>query len=176
MKKALLVMDMQEVTVGENHAGLFRYPADLISKVNAVIQENTDATVVYIRNLMKNNLLNKLAPVKCFDKTPEAELVKGLNVCSPHCFSKYKGDAFSNAELTSFLKAQQIDTIELVGVDGGGCVSLTAFGALKAGYQVLLNTDAVGTTFIKKRDQYYQKLRAMGVAFCGAHSETGGER
>ena len=41
MRKALLVMDMQEITVGRNHAPQFNYPADLIEKVNAVILENT---------------------------------------------------------------------------------------------------------------------------------------
>ena len=61
MRKALLVIDMQEATVGKNHADFFKYDTALLKKVNNVIN-NTDADlVVYIRNLMKNNFINKLA-------------------------------------------------------------------------------------------------------------------
>ena len=58
MKKALLVIDMQEVTVGAAHADFFKYDNELLNRVNSVIG-STDATVVvYIRNLMKNNFIN----------------------------------------------------------------------------------------------------------------------
>jgi hypothetical protein len=36
MKKALLVIDMQEFTVGENHANIFKYPGDIVARVNKV--------------------------------------------------------------------------------------------------------------------------------------------
>lgn len=138
---------MQEATVGENHAKIFDYSSDLLKKVNEVIAGTDANTVVYIRNLMKKTLLNKLAPVKCFDGTPEAELVKGLSVINNNIFDKYEGDAFSNAKLNSFLQGNNITEIEVIGVDGGGCVSRTAIGALKAGYKVILNTSVIGTIF-----------------------------
>lgn len=156
---------MQEVTVGSNHDDFFKYDTELLHKVNAVVAENSTAVVVYIKNLMKNNLLNKLAPVKVFEGMECAELANELSIVSPYCFQKYKGDAFSNDEFTSFLKESEIDTVELIGVDGGGCVALTAIGACKKGYKVIMNTSAIGTMLESKRDKYYDRLKQLGAEF-----------
>ena len=165
MKKALLVIDMQEVTVGRNHADFFKYDNELIDRVNTVISSSDAAVVVYIKNLMKNNLINKLAPVKVFDNSPEAELAKDLLILSDYIFSKYSGDAFSNPEFSEFLKNNGIDTVELIGVDGGGCVALTALGACENNYKVILNTLAIGTMFDAKKDKYFNKLKMLGAEF-----------
>ncbi len=106
MSKALFVIDMQEATVGENHAPMFHYDENIVSSVNGII-ESTDADcIVYIRNLMKNNFLNKLAPVKCFDGTEASKLVEGLTVIGDNIYSKYEGNAFSNKDLCSLLEKQ----------------------------------------------------------------------
>ena len=63
MKKALLVIDMQNVCVGEKHAAFFKYNnRDLIQEVNKVVDANEKNLVVYIKNVMKKSLLNKFAP------------------------------------------------------------------------------------------------------------------
>ncbi len=72
MSKALLVIDMQEACVGKNHAEFFKYDSNIINKVNEEIKANEN--VIYIRNLMKKNLINKLAPVQIFDGDKGAEL------------------------------------------------------------------------------------------------------
>ena len=51
MAKALLVIDMQEFSVGENHAKVFRYEQALIDKVNQVIEAYQGEFVIYIRNI-----------------------------------------------------------------------------------------------------------------------------
>lgn len=161
--KALLVIDMQEVTVGKDRAKMFDYEPDIISKVNDVIEKND--FVVYIRNLMKNNFINRLAPVKCFDGTREAELAEGLKIVSENVFDKYAGNAFSNEKLGEFLKENGVREVELIRVDGGGCVSLTAIGAANAGFKVVLNTAAIGTVFKSKQKTYYNSLRKLGAEF-----------
>lgn len=61
MKKALLVIDMQNVCVGEKHAAYFKYNnRELIRKVNKIIDANEKNLVVYIQNVMKRNLVNNL--------------------------------------------------------------------------------------------------------------------
>lgn len=165
MKKALLVVDMQEATVGTNHAPIFRYDSDLLNRVNSVIDKTDASLVIYIKHLTKKNLINMLAPVKCFEGTAAAEWVNGLKIVSPHCFRKYVGNAFSNAELTNFLKENACDTIELIGVDGGACVALTAISACENGFKVILNTSAIGTVFKSKRDRYFNKLKRLGAEF-----------
>lgn len=74
-------------------------------------------------------------------------------------FTKYEGNAFANFALNDLLKEHNIECVEGVGVDGGGCVALTALGAIKEGYSVIVNDTAIGTMFEKNRDKYYKKLR-----------------
>lgn len=57
MKKALFVMDMQNVCVGEEHDTWFQYENhSLLHAVNQVILDNTDNTIVYTQNIMKKIL------------------------------------------------------------------------------------------------------------------------
>ena len=68
--------------MGENHANIFKYPGDIVARVNKVIDENADSVIIYISNLMRNNIWNKFAPFQCYEGTLQAELVKGLHVNS----------------------------------------------------------------------------------------------
>ena len=77
----------------------------------------------------------------------------------------YNAHAFSNPALNALLKEHNIEYVEVVGVDGGGCVALTALGAIKAGYKVIVNEKAIGTMYDKNRDKYFKKLREMGAEF-----------
>ena len=165
MTKALLVIDMQNVCVGEKHASFFKYDDKLISNVNDVINKNKDNYVFYIQNVMKNNFINKLAPVKAFDGTEEIELAKELNVVSGNIYKKYEGNAFSNPDFKAKLAALNVDEIELVGLDGGGCIAATALGAINEGYKVIINQKAIGTMFEKKAKKYNDRLKKLGACF-----------
>ncbi len=166
MAKALLVLDMQNVCVGENHADFFKYDTNnLIASVNRVIKANEGNPVIYILNIMKDNLISKLIPFKAFDGTENAALVDSLDVVSDYMFKKYKGDAFTNPMLKAKLDELNVTELEIVGLDGGGCVALTALGAIKTGYKVTLNTNAIGTMFVKKAAQRNEKLKRLGATF-----------
>ncbi|MBR4223597.1 MAG: cysteine hydrolase [Oscillospiraceae bacterium] len=167
MKKALLVIDMQEFTVGKAHADLFKYDDGLIGRVNAVISSTDADKVVYIKHLMKRNLINKFAPFQVYEGDPRAELAEDLRVVSSDVFTKYAGDAFSVPVLCSYLKENDIDTVELIGVDGGGCVSLTALGAFRKGYNVILDTSAIGIIYTAQKERYFKKLSKLGADFIG---------
>lgn len=167
MKKALLVIDMQRATVGNNHAKIFKYDSDLLNRVNNVIDKTNASLVIYIKHLMKKNLINMFAPMKCYEGTTAVEWVDGLKIVSSHCFTKYVGNAFSNSELTNFLKDNEVDTVELIGVDGSACVALTAMGACENGFKAVLNTSAIGTltAFKSKKDKYFNRLKHLGAEF-----------
>ena len=84
MKKALLVIDMQNVCVGEKHATYFKYDNEnLIQAVNKVIDENRDNPVIYIKNIMKKNLINKLAPFQVSIPAPIESPVRSLGATLP---------------------------------------------------------------------------------------------
>lgn len=166
MRKVLLVVDMQNICVGENHAECFQYDNQmLIKNVNACIKKYDSSLVIYIKNIMKDTFINKFAPFKAYEGTEAVEFVKDLDVVSDLIFTKYKGDAFSNPDLVQTLKEMEIEEIEIVGVDGGGCVPLTALGAISSGFQVVINTKAVGTMFEKNANKLNRKLRKKGAVF-----------
>ena len=168
MKKALLVIDMQKICVGENHSVYFKYDSEkLIQSVNKVIDENKDNMVIYIKNVMTKDTTNKYARFLAFEGTEEAELVDSLHIISKYIFTKNQGDAFSNPELDGFLKAHKVDCVEIIGIDGGGCVALTALGAVKAGYSVIVNESAIGTMFEKNKEKCFKRLREAGARFIG---------
>lgn len=166
--KALLVIDMQNVYIGKDHAKFFNYNRQqVISAVNKVIDDNAENLVIYIQNFMKKNFINKFAPFKAYKGTKEVEFISELHIVSNLIFDKYVGNAFSNNKLNEFLKSKNIDTIEVIGIDGGGCVALTALGAIKNGYNVIVNTNAIGTSTIlyKNKEKYFKKLRQQGAKF-----------
>ena len=91
MKKALLVIDMQNVCVGNNHAAYFKYNnKELVQNVNEVIDTNKDSIVIYIKNVMKKNIINKFAPFHAYEGTEEVELVNNLQIVSDYVFTKYE--------------------------------------------------------------------------------------
>lgn len=166
MKKALLVIDMQNKYVGENHTRWCCYDNELlINNINGKIEMYDSENVIYIVNVTKKNFINMFSPMKAYEGSKDFEIVDGLSVVNCNIIKKYKGDAFSNPHLDKMLKEQEIDELELVGVDGSGCVALTAFGAIEAGYKVSIFTKAVGTTFKKRANKLNMKLSEQGVAF-----------
>lgn len=164
MKKALLVIDMQNFCVGVNHSDYFNYDNDdLINSVNQVIAHNNGNLVIYIQNILRQDEENPFAPFEAYEGTKEVELVEGLLIVSDYVFKKYTGDAFTNPELDAFLKERAIECVEIIGVDGGGCVPLTALGAIKAGYKVIVNETAIGTKFVKNQNKQFKRLKKLGA-------------
>lgn len=166
MKKALLVIDMQELCVGKNHSAYFKYDCEkLIQSVNEVIDANENNMIIYIKNVIKKDTVNKYAQYLAHEGTKESELVSSLHIVSHYVFTKHQADAFTNPKLNEFLKAHNIECVEIIGIDGGGCVALTALGAIKAGYRVIVNESAIQTMFEKNKEKCYKKLREMGASF-----------
>ena len=166
MKSALLVIDMQNVFVGENHAAHFKYNNEaLIQTVNEAIDANEGDVVIYIKHMMKKNLVNLFAPFQAYEGTEGVELVSDLHVVSDHIFLKYKGNAFTNPKLNDFLKEHDIECVKVVGVDGGWCVALTALGAIKEGYHVIVKETAIGTIYRKRKEKFFKRLRKADAMF-----------
>lgn len=148
MKKALLVVDLQKKYIDKI------YGEDVVFSANSVIGENAENTVVYIKQTGKFKFQNN-----------DMGLADNLNIVSDNIFTKHAGDAFTNPELKQFLDSRQIDTVEIIGIDGGACVVMTAVGAVNSGYKVIVNTQAIATRplFEKRREVYFAKLRSMGA-------------
>jgi len=168
MKKALLVIDMQEDYVGENrNKKIFKYDTqELLKNVNLKINEYKDNNIViYITNIFKNTLFNRTIFRYGIETTKGCQIVEGLDKISEFDFTKSKGDAFTNSSLISFLKENDINELELVGVDGGGCVGLTAQGGAKLGYKISIINNCVGTVMKNRAEKLKPVLIQRGVNF-----------
>lgn len=166
MSKALLVMDMQRLAVGSDHARIFKYDTEtLLRNVNHCIASYPPENVYYIRNLMKKNLISRLAPVKAYDGDPMTELAGELTVVSNNVYKKFAGNAFTNPGLTAKLRSSGITELEIFGIDGCGCVAMTAEGALREGFSARILSDAVDTMSPKRAAKQRARITALGVKY-----------
>lgn len=166
--KVLLVLEMQEDYIGEaRNKSMYSYDAKkLINIVNSCITSYDPDNVIYVKNVIKNNLIHRIFTRYGLEGTSGIELVKGLKVVSNHIYEKQKLNAFEkNMELYYFLEERKIDTLELVGLDGGGCVAMTAQTAAEIGYKVEINKKAVGTVLTKRANMLESALKTSGVKY-----------
>lgn len=169
MKKALMVIDMQNDYLYEKRKERFSYNTNqLTACVNDIIHkykyENCD--VIYIRHIIQNLPTNRLLFGYSIAGTEGAELYGDLDIGSDYCFDKLLGDAFSNKKLREFIHNNGYDVIHLCGIDECGCVASTALGAVKRGIKAEIIRKGTATVFPEKKvDKVRQKLNKAGIKF-----------
>ena len=142
----LLVIDIQQKYIGF-------YKDELLDAANSRIDEakKQSIPIVYIRNI---GVLGNLDGY---------ELASELHVESELIFTKRFPDAFTNKEFAQKLKEMNVDTINVVGVDGRCCVFKTVMEAIRQGYKVKLYLDAVGARQSKFYIKELEEMKAAGV-------------
>lgn len=171
MKKALLVIDMQNDFIGDNRdKNRFCYKDidKLISNINSNIEESNKNgdKVIYISHVLGDNFISRKVLKYGISGTEGAQLSNKLKKVSNDYFEKHHGDAFSVKELRFFMENHEIDTVQICGIDEGGCVSLTAKGAAKLGFKVEILKDSVDTIFpMKKVMKFREELKKLGVKY-----------
>lgn len=170
MKKALLVIDAQEDFIGEQrNKKKFNYEDvdELVKNINdkiTIYKKNKDE-VIYIANVLPNNFFyNKFFPYG-ITGSKGAKFDKRIKIVSENYFEKQVGNAFKNNNLVKFIKENQISEVELIGVDGIGCVFKTAKGAMDVGLKVTILSDGVGTVNPEKFIKLSAKLKTLGVTY-----------
>lgn len=170
MKKALLVIDAQEDFIGEQrNKNKFNYEDtdELVKNINDKIRtyEKNKDEVIYIANVLPSNIFNKKFFCYGIAGSKGAKFDKRIKIVSENYFEKQVGNAFKNNNLVKFIKDNAITEVELVGVDGIGCVFRTAKGALEIGLTVTILSDSVGTVNPEKFIKISTKLKSVGVAY-----------
>ncbi|MCR4587879.1 MAG: isochorismatase family protein, partial [Lachnospiraceae bacterium] len=154
------------------------YDRGLVERVNAQIRgaKSAGAVVVYMRN-------------KGTEQEAEAYgFAEGLDVISDHIFTKVKQSAFSCPEFVMFLdechqtggngahaqtagsgetQVREAEEIRIVGADGRVCVPETALDAVKHGYPVTVDLDAVGAVADPYLEEAIRKMWEAGVKITG---------
>lgn len=170
MKKALLVIDAQEDFIGEQrNKERFNYDDadELVRNINEMItnyEKNRD-NVIYIANVLPNNFIYKKFFGYGLAGSRGAKIDERIKIISENYFEKQVGNAFRNNNLKKFIADNKIDEVELVGVDGAGCIFRTAKGALSMGLKVAIIKNGVGTINPDKYMKIINKLKSKGVKF-----------
>ena len=169
MKKALLIIDLQNDYLWEHRKAKFTYDTQkIISTINSLIEQyqNEEHDIIYIKHIIQNNPINRKLFGFSIQGTEGAEIYSDLNIVSEYCFEKMFPDAFSSKKLRELIKEKQYDTIAICGLDEGGCVSATAKGAVKNGLSVEMLTDGIATYFpLAKIEKLRNELKAKGVKY-----------
>ena len=147
MKKALLVIDMQEDYIE-------KYSYSLLTCINERIRMAVanKEIIVYVKNTKRLRSGNKTS-----------ELAKNLIILSKHAICKESASAFSNPQLEEILEQNQIEEIEIVGVDGNSCIAGTAMDAIKLGYKTLLQLKYIGVQNSERFGKTKESLLEKGV-------------
>lgn len=169
MKKALLVIDMQNDYLYEKRKKIFAYNTEeLVSSVNEIIHRYADegCDVIYIRHIIQNLATNRLLFGYSIAGTEGAELYSELDIVSEHCFDKLVGDALSNKKLMELIRQKGYDVLHLCGLDEYGCVTSTALGAAKRGITAEIIRNGTATVFPAKRaEKGRRKLEKAGIRY-----------
>jgi nicotinamidase-related amidase len=78
-------------------------------------------------------------------------------------FAKQRASAFSNGDLTSFLRARHVAKLYVAGVFAEGCVRATVLGAMKLGFEVFVFADAVASNARWKKWLALWSMRRAGA-------------
>ena len=92
------------------------------------------------------------------------QVFRPIRDLSDRVCDKRVGNAFSNSQLLQTLKDEQVDEVEIIGIDGNHCVKETAFGALKNGFKATVNEHAVASMNKREFESTKQQLCDAGVA------------
>lgn len=141
---ALLIVDLQVSTTGESSP--FEYykknSEGLIREVNLVaeLSDQQSIPVIYIRNVVKNPLVNLLNNTMA-EGSIGSQLDERLIIVSDFQVIKDREDAFWNPRLDSILLQKKISRIYFVGLDASYCVNSTLKGAQTRDYKVSVLSD-----------------------------------
>lgn len=133
-KTALIVIDMQELYIGEKSRYSF-YPITLIDKVNERITTAKDegVTIIYVKNKGNRN-----------GEVYISDFAHGLSVVSDIIIEKSKASIFENDTILEILQYYEITEIEVIGIDGNICVASSALDAAKLGFSVIFPLEYIG--------------------------------
>ncbi len=169
MKKALIVIDMQNDYLYEKRKPIFAYNTEeLVGNVNGLIREYREkgCDIIYIRHIIQNLPTNRLLFGYSLAGTEGAELYGGLDIVSDYVFDKLLGDALSNKELMKLVREKEYDSLCLCGLDECGCVTSTALGAAKRGIKAEIIHKGTATVFPQKKiNKARKKLGKAGVSY-----------
>jgi nicotinamidase-related amidase len=141
---------------------------ELLTKVNRLAAHfvGQGGLVIYVLNEFSPwdfpaNLLRRNAALR---GGPGAEFDPRVLVLSERRFTKSAGDAFSNPKLSLLLHEHAVGKILVAGVFAEACVTRTAMGARRLGFEPIVIADAVAGASRSKTEAALRRLSERGIA------------
>lgn len=150
-KQALMIIDIQN-DITKNYK-------EIIGNINKAIDwaVSNNMHVIYIRH---ENLSDGTKTFK--PNTNGAKLALDMKIVSKNIFTKYKGNALSSEELTSFICENEISDFYIAGADSVACVKSTCFNLRKANYGVNVLSDCITSYDKRKIDEMLRYYESKG--------------
>lgn len=166
MKKALLVIDMQNDYLWDKRKPMFSYETDeLVGNVNRAISsyKENGSDIIYIKHVLPKIMWGVGFSIK---GTAGVELFSGLDLVSDLIFEKNHPDTYTSKEFRQHMEERGYEEVTLCGLDECGCVGATAKGAAKTGVKVFMLTDCIGRRFPDEKVMKMRTdLKSLGVQY-----------
>ncbi|MEK3805528.1 isochorismatase family cysteine hydrolase [Bacillus sp. FSL H8-0547] len=170
MDTAILVLDIQKGFIGQKA----RMPAaghhiePMLKNVNDIVKkaDHTKLPVVYIGNEYepKQFISNFLTKKSALKGSEGAELDERLLRVNDRYFSKSKSSALSNPELVSYLTANSIKHLVIVGLFAEACVAATALDSIRRQFTATVVKDAIASMSDTRKEKSLKYMHSKGVA------------
>lgn len=160
-ERYLLVLDIQKFPKKDKQLEIS--VNEMIQNVNSLISHFNTENIIYIKaagkalNITSKGFKVVTLPAPDFDST--------LNIISNNTFIKTEGDAFTSAELISFLERKKVAEIILVGLMAEKCIYNTALGGNERGYEIKIVSEGIVGMTPKKKEKAINKLKVKGIKF-----------
>ncbi|MDX8365618.1 cysteine hydrolase family protein [Cytobacillus sp. IB215665] len=120
---------------------------------------------MYIGNEYESNqfIVNFFTKKSALKGSEGAELDERLLMVNEIYFSKNKSNALSNLDLVSYLNANRINHIVIVGLFAEACVAATALDSIRKNFTVTVVRVAVASANDSKREKSLKYLNSKGV-------------
>jgi nicotinamidase-related amidase len=136
---------------------------EMVQNVNSLISHFDTAHIIYVKATGK--ALNISLKGFSVDTLPAPPFDNNLTIVGSNIFTKIEGDAFTSAELMSFLESRKAKEIVLVGLMAEKCIYNTALGGKSRSYDIIIVTEAIVGTTPKKKETAINEMKEKGIKF-----------
>jgi len=160
-ERYLIVLDIQKFP--KKSTLLDSSVMKMIQNVNSLISHFNADNVIYIKATGK--AISITSKGFSIDTLPASDFDSTLNIVSNNIFIKIEGDAFTSAEMISFLENKKAKEIVLVGLMAEKCIYNTALGGKDKDYDITIVPEGIVGMTKKKKDKAIEKMKVKGIKF-----------
>ena len=160
-ERYLIVLDIQKFP--KKSTLLDSSVMKMIQNVNSLISHFNTENVIYIKATGK--AISITSKGFSIDTLPAPDFDSTLDIVSNNIFIKIEGDAFTSAEMISFLENKKAKEIVLVGLMAEKCIYNTALGGKDKDYDITVVPEGIVGMTQKKKDKAIEKMKVKGIKF-----------